>query len=158
MDLNSLTSSIEIIHDSGSIQLLYYQLINSNIPSILYAERVMRSSEIKLPTNINKHLICCLFPSQDQQTAIHFLQNLYIDQLICLAYDESAENVYLIFFCNIPHVNNFVLLRLCASDIWTENCEFYKQIQTMYKNRINDIIAKRYLTSIFENYQKVLKS
>ena len=129
-----------------------------SIPTTLYLSRICKITDLSIPQPFNRFMISCVFIPQNahQQASARFLNCVYSDQLVCLAHDESAESIFIIFFSNLPHINSFVLLKISPEELWSDSLGFSSQISLSLQDRIRDIKMKSSFSSMCENYIKCL--
>jgi Zinc finger, C3HC4 type (RING finger) len=152
--------NIDIFTDFGNLQF-WTSSLNTHLPERLYSDKTMKLADFSLPQPVNKYILCCLYPYNDQtryQSAASFLSYLYLDDLVCQAYEETGEHIYYVYYCKIPSVNNFLVLRISINELWVEQSESCKYLKEILHARIWDIKMKTRLNYIYDNYNKYFQN
>lgn len=158
MEMASMVTEIQLVDEFSSIVMWASNFSQSSAPSTLYLHKICKAKDLNLPQPFNKFLISSLFIPQNahQQASSRFLNCIYTDELVCQAYDEAADSVFIIFYCKVPHITSFILLKLSPEELFPDSLEYYKQITGNLQGRIKEIKAKSGYKLMCENYLNCL--
>lgn len=116
-------SEIEVVSEADSVCLGVNWSCNQTSVRNLYFDRIFTMENVNLLKICQRYLAGCLYcPSSPEKydKASSFLSFLSSGNLVCQAFDDLGNDVFLLLYCQVPFCNGFMMLKISLNDFCSD--------------------------------------